>query len=111
MAEESSEELEFHYIKSNNFRVVHGDGVWGGATPRGYVAMSFYSERFPIPQKLVHDLGSNRAVGQEIGRDSKEGIIREVEVEVILDLDMAKSVVTWLQGHIDFLEQQPSRGN
>ena len=111
MAEEFSEELELHYLKSNNFRVVHGDGVWGGATPRGYIAMSFYSERYPIPRKLVHELAPSGAVGQETSRDSRKGIIREVEVEVMVDLPMAKSLITWLQEHVDFLEQQQSQGN
>ena len=29
--------VEFHYIKSNHFRVIHADGVYGGATPRGFI--------------------------------------------------------------------------
>ena len=98
--------VEFHYIKSNSFRVVHADGVWGGTTPRGYIAMSLFSERAPIPRKLIHEIMPDGILGQETGRESRDGIIREVEVEVKVDLEMAKSLIQWLQGHVDFLEER-----
>ena len=108
MEKNFSDEIEFHYIKSNSFRTVHCDGVWGGTTPRGYITMSFYSERAPIPNRLIHSVAADGRVGKEISekRISREGIIREVEVEVIMDLAMAKSTAEWLQGHIKFLENQ-----
>ena len=110
MAEAAPSSIDFHYIKSNSFRVVHGDGVWGGTTPRGYIAMSFFSERSPIPTKLTHEV-SPSGLGEETDRESREGIIREVEVEVLVDLDTAKSLIPWLEGHIRALEQlQTQRG-
>lgn len=111
MEKRISDEIEFHYIKSNSFRAVHCDGVWGGTTPRGYITMNFYSERAPIPNRLKHAVEPDGRVGKEIaeGRITREGIIREVEVEVIMDLEMAKSVVDWLQGHIRFLDDQRKR--
>lgn len=103
--------LDFHYIKSNTFKVVHCDGVWGGATPRGYITINFFSERSPIPQILTHELGEEETgkgqrLGEEISRESKEGIIREVDVEVIMDLPMAKSLNEWLKNHIATLEKR-----
>ena len=99
--------VDCHYLKSNSFRVVHADGVWGGTTPRGYIAMSFFSERAPIPRKLTYAVNPDGVVDQkrETGRDSRAGIIREVEVEVMVDLAMAKSLSTWLQQHIGHLEE------
>ena len=111
MEKNFSDEIEFHYIKSNGFRAVHCDGVWGGTTPRGYITMSFYSERAPIPNRLVHSVGPDGRVGKETveKRISREGIIREVEVEVIMDLAMARSTFEWLKGHIEFLEKQGNK--
>ena len=106
MAEESPlKSIEFHYIKSNGFRVIHADGVWGGPTPRGYLTMAFYSERHPIPLKLTHEIKPEGTLGDPIDRDTKEGIVREVEVEVMLDLDMAKSLLPWLEEKIEALEK------
>ena len=106
MADEFPDRIDFHYVKSNDFRVVHCDGVWGGTTPRGYLTMSVYSERSPIPQKLTHEVTQEGWVGTEIERDSKGGIIREVGVEIIMDLEIARSVLTWLQTHVENLTNQ-----
>ena len=85
--------LEFHYIKSNSFKVVHCDGVWGGATPRGLISISFFSERNPIPKTVSHARPEQgQPLGEEISRKAKGGIIREVDVAVIMDLQMAKSL-------------------
>lgn len=97
------EKVTFHYIKSNGFRAVHADGVWGGVTPRGYITMSFFSERAPIPQSLTHEVVQNK-LGVETDIESKTGIVREVEIEVLVDLPMAKSLIPWLQEKINFLE-------
>ena len=113
MSEESPPTgIELHYVKSNGFRVVHADGVWGGPTPRGYITMSFYSERLPIPRSMTHELkppepnSPDRILGQEIARDSKKGIVREVEVEIMVDLVMAKSLIGWLKEKVQTLEGQ-----
>ena len=105
MAEESPPtSIDFHYIKSNSFRVVHADGVWGGPTPRGYLTMAFYSERHPIPQKLTHELKPEGTLGDPIVRETKQGVVREVEVEVVLDLEMAKGMFEWLKEKIEALD-------
>ena len=98
-------EVTFHYIKSAGFRVVHADGVWGGATPRGYVAMNFFSERAPIPKSLTHEIMKDGNLGEEKQQSSRDGFVREVEVEVLIDLAMARSLIPWLQEKINFFEQ------
>lgn len=112
MAKELPKNFDFHFIKSNSFRVVHCDGVWGGTTPRGYITMSVYSERSPLPRKVTHHVTEEGIIGDEIieRRECREGIVREVDVEMILDLDMAKSLVRWLGGHIEFLENRQNTG-
>ena len=111
MAEENSQkDVEFHYIKSNTFRVVHADGVWGGPTPRGYITMAFYSERAPIPKRLVHEITSEGTLGRETSRDARAGIVREVDVEVMMDLDLAKGLLRWLEEKVTVLEKGNSQG-
>lgn len=115
MAKQIPQDIDIHYIKSNSFRVVHCDGVWGGATPRGYITMSVYSERSPIPKVLTQEVKDNRLVEPPVFKDGKKGIVREVDAAVIMDLEMAKSLVAWLQKHIDFLQKrravQDGKGN
>lgn len=115
MGKETPKNIDFHYIKSNSFRVVHCDGVWGGATPRGYIAMSVFSERAPIPTVVTQEVKDNRLIEPPVIKDGKKGIVREVDAEVIMDLEMAKSLVAWLQQHISTLEKsriaQDGKGN
>jgi len=99
----------FNYIKSNYFRVVHADGAMGGFTPRGHLFVSLYSERAPLPDVTVQAV-ENGQLGQEIveQRKSTEGILRELEVGVVMDLNVAKSLATWLKERIDIMEQMQS---
>ena len=105
MSEQIKNTINYHFIKSNGFRVVHCDGMWGGVTPRGYITMSIFSERWPLPQKTTHKVLDGGHIDAEIKRDLKDGIVREVDVEVILDLGTAESMVTWLQEHISTLKK------
>ena len=107
MAEDNPKTIVYHYIKANGFQVVHGDGVWGGVTSRGYISMSFYSERPAIPRKVVHEVTEANTLGDEVlaEREMKGGVIRQVGVEVLVDLPMAKSLLLWLQEKVDFVEK------
>jgi len=101
----SDVELCFHYIKGEYFRTIHVDGVHGGATPQGKVQMSVFSERFPIPQTTVATLTETGLVEEiRAKRVSKEGIIREVEANLILDRHIAKSIGKWLIKKADEME-------
>lgn len=94
------EKVGFDFIKSNLFRVIHADGVWGGVGPRGNIQMGFYSERFPIPRRVEMEIKEGR-VGDEISRDARSDIVREVEAEVIMNLQTAKALKDWLTTKID----------
>ncbi|MBK9386088.1 MAG: hypothetical protein IPN34_14850 [Planctomycetes bacterium] len=103
----SDDTVRIHYIKSNLFRVVHTDGVWGGLTPSLKISMAFWSERRPIPRELVFNVTPEGALGEEIRtmRVSKEGIVREVETEIVMDLNAAKALVGWLAQNIATAER------
>ena len=105
--QEIPSKIKFNYIKSNHFRVVHADGVIGNGTPRNDLFMSFYSERTPLPDVLTYEIDKRGKVGKELleERDIKsDGIIREMEVGVVVDLDMAKALVVWLASVIQQIE-------
>ena len=98
--------VTLNYIKSNYFRVVHADGAIGGFTPRGEVFFSIYSERAPLPDVTVQAV-ENGQLGKEIleQRKGSEGILRELEVGVVMDLNVAKSFHMWLEDRIKVAEQ------
>jgi hypothetical protein len=107
MSESPSDRIRIEYIKSSAFRVFHADGAFGGVSPRLQLFITFYNERFPIPKVLTYQATSTGAPGDEIvsERESKEGVVREVEVGLVLDFSAAKTLATWLNEKVSELEK------
>jgi len=106
----TGQEITFEYIKSNYFRVIHVDGAHGGITPKARgIQMAFFCERQPIPQEETFLVEEGRLEGPT-DRKGRTGIIREVEVEVVMDLPTAKAIKDWLQSRIDQIDELQSQG-
>jgi hypothetical protein len=95
-------EIEFDFIKSNYFRVIRADGAFGGLSPTGAIHMGIYSERHAIPQKIFHAI-QNRQLGPEITskRQGRKSIVREMEVDVVLEISQALVLRKWLDERIE----------
>ena len=102
--EKPPSEIKFDYIKSNQFRVIHVDGAHGGVSPKGLIQMAFFSERAPIPKQETYELEQGK-LGKRKKVKQREAIIREVEVETLIDLQVAKVIVRWLGEKIDQAEK------
>jgi hypothetical protein len=103
-------EIQFHFIKSHLFRVIYAEGAVGGVSPKGLIQMTLFNERVAIPNLTVVE-GTPEAGGLRPGkeimakREGKNGIVRELEAEIMMSLQSAKSLHTWLGNHIATLEQ------
>lgn len=88
--------ISFDYIKSNQFRVIRVDGAHGGIAPKRHaIQMALFSERAPIPKRETYKL-EKESLGQRIEIQERDAIIREVEVEALMDLETAKAINKWL---------------
>ncbi len=97
--------ISFDYIKSTQFRVVRVDGVHGGIAPNANtIQMALFSERAPIPKRETFKLKQGR-LGDIITREQRDAIIREVEIEALMDLSTAKRVANWLNEKIHAAEE------
>ena len=92
--------VRFFYIKSNFFRVVHMDGAIGGLTPRGLIHCAVYNERAAIPQVTEHPIDDNR-LGPEEAVEGKKGLVREVEVDLLMTRPVAEELRDWLTARIE----------
>lgn len=106
-------EYRIDYVRSAAHRVAYADGVYGGMTPQGKLFMSFWNTRLPAPARVVHELLPDGKLGAE-RRDRRVApdcdAIREVEVTVLLDLDVAKGLRAWLDERIRALEAARGAG-
>src|SRR5438874_108790 len=84
----AAKQLAFDYIKSPHFRALRADGAIGGVTPNGQIHIALYSERPPIPQRVVHRITEENKLGEEIEhqRVSRDAIVREMDADVFLTL-------------------------
>jgi len=85
-----------HFINSNLFRVIHADGAWGGITPQFNIQMALFSERHPIPTEVSYKLEPSGL---------RDGIVREIEADVIMSLDVARALRIWLDNKIGEAEE------
>lgn len=103
--------IALHYLKTNNYRTFHVDGVFGGPTPRGDIYMELFTERAPTPRVVFHQLKEDFSLGEEISRESKEGVIREVEAGIVMNLHTAEIVNKWLSEKIKKMKKNPNIEN
>jgi len=96
-------QLNAHFIKSNLFRVVHADGAWGGITPQFNIQVALFSERHPIPTEVSYKLEPSGP--SELSRTARDGIVREIEADVIMSLDVARALRIWLDNKIREAEE------
>jgi len=91
----------FDYIKGANFRPIRADGAIGSVTPNGHIHMALYSERLAIPRRMVHELLENGVVGAIREAETRNSVVREMEVDIFLDLRTAESIHEWLRERIE----------
>ena len=94
--------IHYDYLKSNQFRVLHVDGAWGGLTPTGLVNMVLYSERPPIPRQTTHDVAEDGSLSEvEELRDVRDAVaVRDMEVAAIMHPRVAAQLRDWLDAKV-----------
>lgn len=102
--EDRPSNIKFFYIKSNLFRVLHVDGAVGGLTPHGSVHIAVYSERPAIPQMTSHNLSPEGRVGEPEETEGKEGIVREIDADLILSRQTAVELRDFLTRNIAMID-------
>lgn len=105
MNEKVPKEIQFHYKKTDSYRAYHCDGAYGGITPTGKIYMEVFVERNPTPTSITAKVLPDGAIGPEVKREGKTGIIRQVECGLVLDIQTAKSLRDWLNDKIEKFEQ------
>lgn len=103
--------VAFDYIKSQLFRVIRADGAIGGLTPNGNsINFALYTERHPIPRRLVHQVEEGK-LGAVLPNEtvSRDAIVREMDVEVFLSVDVARSLQQWLGDKISEWESRNAK--
>ena len=94
--------IETKLVKSPSALSFHADGMWGGLTPKLEVAIGFFTEQFSPPDSVTYEL-PDPMPGElkEVARHGGGIIQRELQVQVFISVDVAKSMIVWLQDKVD----------
>jgi hypothetical protein len=85
MAEGDTRKITFHLIKTPGFTTHHADGAITRLTPQGYANLSFYVERWAIPQSYDQELTDEGLLGEVSNITGKDGVVREIQTGVMMD--------------------------
>ena len=101
-SENNQEQPSFtvHYIKSAHFRTVHMDGIFGSISPSGFIHMAAFNERYPIPNATEHHLAGPELLPPPLNTIGKNGIVRELDVDMVFSAEVAKNLRDWLSDRL-----------
>jgi len=103
---EDKKSIKVHYRSGQAYRSIHAGGAHGGALPSGDIFMGIFSERTNFPDCSVIELEREASgySGKEIVK-IEQGLVREMEVGVFMNINVARSLRQWLDEKIAFIEQ------
>jgi hypothetical protein len=106
MAEESqkSTDIQFVYEKARHHRTLHADGAWSAVTPHAEVQVSFYNDLRRIPATAMLSVREDNTVIPSEPVVVSE-LIREVDVTVVMNVEVAKATIALLNQMIAQAEQ------
>ena len=103
MAQDQPIRVTTTYVRSPLHRVIHGSGMWGGITPQGELRISFFNEMQRLPESAVYDITPSESGPLTISEVEEERIggqahetTREVEVDVVVSINVARSLYRWI---------------
>ena len=67
--------------------------------------MSLFNERAALPQLIEFEILPEGKLGREINREGKDGIVREMEIGVLMDAIAAKNLADFLLSQVKLLEE------
>lgn len=59
-------EIEFRYVRGENYKPAYVNGAYGGVNPKGDVVIHFFTEMYPLPDSTFNEFDGNGSVGEQI---------------------------------------------
>lgn len=96
--------IDIYYKKARNHRTIQADGAWAGITPQLEVQVAFFKDLRPMPDFVTHLITPGEGLGAEVSRVEQKGMVREVEVTMVMSADTLESVIKLMQQSLEHLK-------
>src|SRR5688572_24561526 len=97
--------IGIHYLRSRHYRTINADGAQFGITPRGALQFTLFTDQAPLPEYVLHEITPEGKLGKQIDQIKKEGIVREVAVNIIMDINTATAFISVFQETLEKAKQ------
>lgn len=90
------QEIDIKYIKSDSYREIYANGVYGGITPRGDLAVDLISEYLERPSRETYKVEEDNRLGERVKTEGEFAVIRERKATLFMQLNNARTVAEWI---------------
>lgn len=107
-----NQSLKFKYIFSDDYNPVYINGAQGGVNPQGEIIANFYLERLALPTSQTQEVtkeGHLGAVTCSEPADLNKSFVRFIKNGIVMNLQTARIIHTWLGNLIDQCEKAQSK--
>lgn len=101
--EPSQDVIDVFIEKAPSYTTIHCDGVIASPNGRGLVVVSFYNERIAIPTH-VQIIKSSGEEFLEEDVDGKNGIYRQIQTSIFMDVVTVTELINQLENVRGFLK-------
>ena len=108
--------ITYRYVFDPDYNPKYVNGAYGGHSPRQEIIINFYMERNPVPIRQIHEVLEGGKLGKVTASDPddlSQKMVRFVQCGVVMNLETANLVHTWLGNHIKAIdaERKGKNGN
>lgn len=109
MSHMGEQKIKFKYVFDKAYNPKYVTGAFGGPTPKEEIIINFFMERQPIPYSETMTVNSDGTIGdlvemEPMGVPDLLNVLRFVETGIVMDLQTAKDIHSWLGDNIEMLE-------
>lgn len=104
--EQAPDKWEVKYVKSSDFKSFFSTGIIGGVTLNGLIDMNFFIDTKKIPEKVMLEIKDGKLNEPKVSDIKEWSSTREMFVGVLIDVNTARVIRDWLNGHIITIETE-----
>ena len=105
--QDADQNVRISYPASNDYKVVHANGAYGGITPDGteikFDLYQEYSQPLEYETRQIHGVKMGDTISKQ---PATPDIVRERVVGVVMTLDKAKVLANWMIEKIQKFEEE-----
>jgi hypothetical protein len=102
--------IRYSFSVDPKARLQTAHGVWGGVNAQGEIEINFYCESDALPSFVEQIVDPDGSLGHEFvpeGEERRE-VVRHIHSRVLLNYNMARGLLEWLEEQVNILEEENS---